>query len=225
MDCSKPGLPVYHWLLGFTQIRVHWVSDAIQPSHSLMSHSPPSFNLSQHQGLFKWVSSSHQGGQSIGVSASASVLPMNIQDWFPSGWTGWISLQSKGLYKSLLQHHSSKASIFWRSAFFTVQLSHPHMTTEKTEALTRRIFIVKAMSLLFNMMSRFVITFLPRSKQQVGLHICILSTQTAEIMASFSWIIWLKHLFSDEERIGENKGLAQSWLICYLKKTQVTYLE
>ena len=90
------------------------------------------------------------GGQSIGVSASASVLPMNIQDWFPLGRTGWISLQSKGL-KSLLQHHSSKASILWRSAFFIVQVSHPYMTTGKPLALTRRTFVDKVMSLLFNM--------------------------------------------------------------------------
>ena len=78
------------------------------------------------------------GGQSIEASASAWVLPMNIQDWFPLGWTGWISLQSKGLFKSLLQHHSSKASILWCSAFFIVQLSHPYMTTRKTIALTRQ---------------------------------------------------------------------------------------
>ena len=107
--------------------------------------------------LFAW------GGQSIGVSASATVLPMNIQDWSPLGWTGWISLQSKGL-KSLLQHHSSKASVLWCSAFFTVQLSHPYMTTGKTIALTRWTFVGKVMSLLFNMLSRLVITFLPRSK-------------------------------------------------------------
>ena len=74
------------------------------------------------------------GGQSTGVSASASVLPMNIQDWFHLAWTGWISLQSKGL-SSLLQHHSSKTSILLRSAFFTVQLSHPYMTTGKTIVL------------------------------------------------------------------------------------------
>ena len=103
------------------------------------------------------------GGQSIGVSASASVLPMNIQDWFPLGLTDLISLQSKGLSKSLLYHHSSKVSILWRSAFFIVQLSHPHMTTRKTIALTRRTFVGKVMSLLFNM-SRLVIAFLPRSK-------------------------------------------------------------
>ena len=96
IDCSTPGLPVHHQLLEFTQIHVHWISDAIQPSYPLSSPSPPTFNPSQHQGLFKWVNSA-SGGQSIGVSASASVLPMNIQDWFPLGWTGWISLQSKGL--------------------------------------------------------------------------------------------------------------------------------
>ena len=91
-----------------------------------------------------------------------SVLPMNIQDWFPLGWTGWISLQ--GTLESLFQHHSSKASSRWCSAFFIVQLSHPYMTTGKTIALTRRTFVGKVMPLLFNMLSRFVITFLPRSK-------------------------------------------------------------
>ena len=102
------------------------------------------------------------GGQNIGVSALASVFPMNIQDWFPLGWTGWISLQSKDSQES--QHHSSKSSILQCSVFFTVQLSHPYMTTGKTIALTRRTFLGKVMSLLFNMLSRLVITFLPRSK-------------------------------------------------------------
>ena len=102
------------------------------------------------------------GSHSIGVSASASFLPKNTQDWSPSEWTGWI-LQFKGL-SSLLQHHSSKASILWHSAFFTVQLSHPYMTTGKTIALTTRTIVGKVMSLLLNMLSRLVITFLPRSK-------------------------------------------------------------
>ena len=104
------------------------------------------------------------GGQSIGASASASVLPMNIQDWSPLGWTDLISLQSKGL-SSLLQHHSSKASILQCSAFFTVQLSHPCMTTGKTIALTRRTFVGKVTSLLLNLLSRLFITYLPRSKR------------------------------------------------------------
>ena len=102
-------------------------------------------------------------GQSIRVSPSTAVLPKNTQDWPPLGWTGWISLQSKGL-KSLLQHHSSKASILQCSAFFIVQLSHPYMATGKTIALTRWTFVGKVMSLLFNMLSRLVINFLPRSR-------------------------------------------------------------
>ena len=108
------------------------------------------------------------GGQSTGVSASASVLPMNIQDWFPLGlfsfridWFHLLTLQ--GSLKSLLQQHSSKASILRHSAFFRVQLSHPDMTTGKTIALTRQIFVSKVMSLLFNMLSRLVIAFLPKS--------------------------------------------------------------
>ena len=105
------------------------------------------------------------GGQNIGVSASASVLPMNIQDCFTLGWTGWISLQSKGLSKSLLQHHSSKASILWLSAFFIVQLSHPYISSGKTIALTRWTFVGKVMSMVFNLLSRLVLTFLQRSKR------------------------------------------------------------
>ena len=96
-DRSTPGLPVHHQLLEFTQTHVHRVGDAIQPYHPLSCPSPPAPNPSQHQGLFQWVNSSPWGGQSIGVLASASVFPMNTQDWSPLGWTGWISLQSKGL--------------------------------------------------------------------------------------------------------------------------------
>ena len=88
---------------------------------------------------------------------------MNTQDWSPLGWTGWIVIQSKGLSR-VFQHHSSKASILWCSAFFIVQLSHPYMTTEKTIALIRWNFVGKVMPLLFNMLSRLVITFLPKSK-------------------------------------------------------------
>ena len=103
------------------------------------------------------------GGQRVGISASISVLPMNSQDWFLLGWTSWISLQSKGI-SSLLQHHSSKSSILQCSAFFIVQLSHPYMTTGNIIDLTRWTCVGKVMSLLFNMLSRRVITFLPRSK-------------------------------------------------------------
>ena len=96
MNHSMPGLPVHHQLPESTQAHVHCVGDAIQPSHPLSSPSPPALSLSQHQDLFQWVSSSHQG-QSIGVSATISILPMNTQDWSPLGRNGWISLQSKGL--------------------------------------------------------------------------------------------------------------------------------
>ena len=96
MICSRPGFHVHHQLLEFTQTHVHWVGDAIQPSHPLLSPSPPDPNPSQHQSLFQWVNSSHQG-QSIGVSALASFLPKKSQGWSPLEWTGWISLQSNGL--------------------------------------------------------------------------------------------------------------------------------
>ena len=122
---------------------------------------PPSIFPSH--GFFKWVNSLHQG-QSSGVSASASVLPMNIQNWSPLGWTGLISFQSKGLSRVFSNTNSSKASILECSAFFIVQLSYPYMTTGKTIALTRQTFVGKVMSLLFNMLSRLVINFLPRSK-------------------------------------------------------------
>ena len=164
MDCSTPGFPVHHQLPELAQIYVHPIGDIIQPSHPLSSPSPPAFNLSQNQGLFQWVKLFTSGGHSIGASASASVLPMKFQDWFPLGLTGWIFLQSKGL-KSLLQHYHSKASILWCSAFFIVQLSHLYMTTRKTIALTIRTFVGKVMFLLFNMLSRLVIIFLPRSKR------------------------------------------------------------
>ena len=113
-----------------------------------------SFPMSQ---IFIW------GGQSIGVTALASVLPVNIQNWFPVGMTGWISLQSKGL-SSLLQHYSSKASILQCLAFFIVQLLHPYVTIGKPIGLTMQTFVGQVMSLLFNMLSRFVIAFLSRSK-------------------------------------------------------------
>ena len=97
MNCSTPGLPVHHQLPEFTQTHVHWVGDAIQPSHPVSSPSPPAPNPSQHQGLFQWVNSLHEVAKVLGFSALASVLPKNTQDWSPLEWTGWISLQSKGL--------------------------------------------------------------------------------------------------------------------------------
>ena len=112
MDCSKPGFPLHHQLPEPIQTRIHCVGDAIQPSYPLLSPSLPTFNLSQHQGLFQWVSSSHQMAKVLGVSASASVLPMNIQDWFPLGWTSCISLLSKGLTRVFSNTTVQKHQIF-----------------------------------------------------------------------------------------------------------------
>ena len=160
MDCSMPSFPILHYLPEIAQIHVPWVSDAIQPSVIPFSSHLQPFPASGSFPMSRLFSS---GGQSTGASASASILPMNIQGWFPLGLTGWISLQSKG-QSSLPQNCSSKTSILQCSAFFMVQLSHLYMTTGKTIALTIRTFVGKVMSLYFNMLSKFVTAFLPWSK-------------------------------------------------------------
>ena len=163
MDCSTPGFPVYHQLPELAQTHVHWVSDAVQPFHPLSSPFPPTFKLPQHQGLFQWVISLHQVAKVLEFQPSIS--PSNEYSGLISFRIHWLDLLAvQGTLKSLLQQHSSKTSILWCSAFFIVQLSHPYMTTGKTIALTWRTFLGKVMSLLFNMLSRLVITFFPRSK-------------------------------------------------------------
>ena len=173
---SSVALPVWLFVTPWTAAcqaslfitipRAYWNScpssgNAIQPSHPLSSPSPPTFNPSQHQGLFKWVSSSHQVAQ---------VLEFQLQHPYSNEYAGLISfrmdlldlLAAQGTLKNLLQQHSSKASILRCSAFFIVQLSHPLIG--KAIALARWMFVGKVMSLLFNMMSSLVITLLPRSK-------------------------------------------------------------
>jgi len=155
MDCT-PGLPVLHQLLEFAQTHVYWVSDAIQPSHPLLPPSPPAFNLSQHQGLFQRVSSSHQVAKYS--SFSFSISPSNEYSGLISFRMDWLDLLAvQGTLKSLLHQHSSKASILWLLAFFIVQISHPYMTTGKTIALTKWTFVSKLMPQLFTMLFRFVI--------------------------------------------------------------------
>ena len=148
MNCSIPGLPVHHQLSEFIQTHVYWFSDAIQPSHPLSSASPPAFNLSQHQGFFQWISPLH---------LVAKVLEFQLQhqsfQWIFR--TDFLAVQ--GTLKSIFQHCSSNASILWCPAFFMVQLSHLYMTAGKTIALTRWTFVGRVMSLLLNMLSRFVI--------------------------------------------------------------------
>ena len=152
MNCSMSGLPVYHQLLEFTQTHVHRVSDAIQPSYPHLissSPSPPAPNPSQHQSIFQWVNSSHEVAKVLEFHLQHHSLQRNPRaDLLQNGL-----LAVQGTLKSLLQHHSSKASILRHSAFFTIQLSHPYMTTGKTMALTRWTFVAKVMSLILNMLS------------------------------------------------------------------------
>ena len=158
MNCSTPGLPVHHQLLEFTQIHVHRVSDQIQPSHPLSSPFPHALNPSQHHSLpmsqlFAW------GGQSTGVSASASVLPMNIQDWFPLGLTCFP--RDSQQFSPAPQFESFNSSVL---SLLMVQLSNPYMEKLWKSYGTTWIFVGKVIFLLFNMLSRFVIAFLLRSK-------------------------------------------------------------
>ena len=163
MNHSTPGLPDHHQHPEFTQTHIHRVGNAIQPSHPLSSPSLPVLNLSQPQGLFKWVSSSRQMAKVLEFSFNISLS--NKHSGLISFRMDWLDLLAvKGTLKSLPQHHSSKASILQHSAFFIVWLSHPYMTTGKTIALIRWTFVGKVMSLFFNMLSRLVITFFPRSK-------------------------------------------------------------
>ena len=164
MNRSMPGLPVHHQLPESTQTHVYWINDAIQPSHPLSSPSHPALNhspiriFSNESALhIRWPKDWH---------FSFTISPSNEHPGLISFMMNWLDLLAvQGTLKSLLQHHSSKASILQRSAFFIIQLSHPYMMTGKTIALTRWTFVNKVMSLLFNAPSRLIITFLPRSKR------------------------------------------------------------
>ena len=140
--------------------------ESVMPSNHLILCRPLLLLLSIFPNIrvFSNESALHIRWPNTGVSALTSVLPMNTQDQLPLGWTGWISLQSKGLSR-VFSNTTVKSINSLRSAFFIVQLSHPYMTTGKTIALTRWTFVGKVMFLLFNMLSRLVITFLPRSKR------------------------------------------------------------
>ena len=150
--CPSPTSGVYSNSSPWSQWCHPAISSSVVPFSSRLQSFPASGSFPMSQLLVS-------GGQSIGVSASTSVLPMNTQELSPLGWTGWISLQSKGLSRVF-----SNTTVQC-SAFFIVQLSHPYMTTGKTIALTRWTFVGKVMSLLFNMLSKLVIDFLPRSKR------------------------------------------------------------
>ena len=162
MDCSTPGFPVHHQLPKFTQ--THVIGSVIPSNHLILCHPLllpsifPSFRVFPNESVLciRWPTY---------WSFSFSISPSNEYSGLISFRMDWLDLLAvQGTFKYLLQHHSSKASILWHSAFFIVQLSHPCMTTGKTTALTRWTFVGKVISLLFNMLSRLVITFLPRSK-------------------------------------------------------------
>ena len=161
---GKKGLPVHHQLLGFTKTHVHWVGDAIQPSllcrpFLLLPSIFPSIRVFSNESAprIRWPKY---------WSFSFNISPSNEHPGLISFRMDWLDLLAvQGTLKSLLKHHSSKVSILWHSAFFVVQFSHPYMTTGKTTALPKQTFVDKVMSLLFNMLSRLVITFLPRSKR------------------------------------------------------------
>ena len=156
-----PGLPVLHRLPEFSQTHVHWVSDAIQPSHLLPSPSLHAFHLSQHQSLLSELTLQWPKYW----SSSFSISPSNEYSGLISFRMDWLDLLAVQVtLKNLLQYHSSKTSIHRHSGFFMVQLSHQYMTTGKTRALTIQTFVSKMMSLLFNTLSRLVTAFLPRSK-------------------------------------------------------------
>ena len=152
-DCSVPGFPVLHHLLELAQIHVHSVRDAIQPSHPLSSPSP-AFNLSQHQGLFQWVSSSHGVAKVLEIQLQHQsfqwIFRIDFLDWLVwSPCSPWDSQESSPTPQLKIINSLC-------SAFFMIQLPHPYMTIGKTKALTRQTFVGKVMSLLFNMLSRFI---------------------------------------------------------------------
>ena len=145
MNRSTPGLPVHHQLPEFTQTHVHWVGNAIQPSHPLSSPSPPAFNLSQHHGLLN-ESALHIRWPKY-WSFSFNISLSNQYSGLISFRMDWLDLLAvQGTLKSLLQHHGSKPSILWGSAFFIVQLLHPYTTTGKTLDLTRQTFVSKVLT-------------------------------------------------------------------------------
>ena len=192
IDCSMPGFPVHHQLPELTQTHIHRVGDVIQQSLPLLSPSPPAFNLSQLR-VFSNESVLHIRWPNY-WSFSFNISPSNEYSGLISFRMDWLDLHAvQGTLKSLLQHHSSKASILRRSVFLLVQLSHPYMTTGKTKALTRWNFVGKVMSQLFNMLSRLAIAFLPRSKR---LLISWLQSSPALILETGNKICHCFHCFS-----------------------------
>ena len=229
MNRSTAGLPVHHKLPEFIQTHAHQVGDAIQTSHPLSSPSPPASSPSQQQGLSSESTLCMRWQKYWSFSYSFS--PSNEHPGLISFRRDWLdllavqgSLAVQGCW-SLLQHHSSKASIFQRSGFFTVQLSHPYMTTRKTIALTRCNFVGKLMSLLFNMLSRLVINFLPRSKH---LLISWLQSQSAVIWEPPKIKSDTVSIFSpsvSHEVMGPDAMILVFWMLSFFSLFSFTFIK
>ena len=215
MNHSTPGLPVHHQLPEFTQ--THLSTESVIPSNHLTLCHPflllpsifPSLRVFSNESVLciRWPKH---------WSFSFNISPSSEHSGLISFKMDWLDLLAvQGTLKNLLQHNS-KASILWCSAFFTVQLSHPHMTTGKTTALTRQTFVGKVMSLLFNMLSRLVITFLPRSKRLLiswlqSPSAVILEPQKISYLSQQEFAVWLRKLkqglcINLEEWDGEGDG-------------------
>ena len=210
MDCSMPGLPVLHHLLEFAQTRVHWVGDAIQPSvipFSCLQSFPASGSSPMSQFFTRWAK---YWSFSFSISPSNEYLGLI---YFRIDCFDLVAVH--GTLESLLQHHSSKASILQCSAFFMVQLSHPYMTTGKILALTRWDFVGKVMSLFFNMLSRFVIAFLPRSMCLWILKLQSLSSVTLELKKIKSVTVFMFSPSICQEVMGLDVMILVFWMLSF----------
>ena len=210
MDCSMPGLPVLHHLLEFAQTRVHWVGDAIQPSvipFSCLQSFPASGSSPMSQFFTRWAK---YWSFSFSISPSNEYLGLI---YFRIDCFDLVAVH--GTLESLLQHHSSKASILQCSAFFMVQLSHPYMTTGKILALTRWAFVGKVMSLFFNMLSRFVIAFLPRSMCLWILKLQSLSSVTLELKKIKSVTVFMFSPSICQEVMGLDVMILVFWMLSF----------
>ena len=163
MDCSTPGFPVHHQLPELAQTHVHWVGDAIQPSHSLSPPSPPALNLSQHQGLFQWVSSLHQVAKVLEFQLQHQSFQWIFRDDFLKDWLVWFPCSPRDSQESSTTPQFKSINSSALSFLYSPTLTFIH-DYWKTIALTRWTFVGKVMSLLFKMLSMLVIVFLPRSK-------------------------------------------------------------
>ena len=212
MDCSTPGFPVNHQLLELAQAHVHWVVDAI---HLILCHplllpsNFPSIRVFSNESVL-WIRWPKYWSFSFRIS------PHNEYSGLISfGIDRFDLLAVQGTLKSLLQHHSSKASIFQCSAFFMVQISHPYMTTGKTIALTRQTFVDKVMSLLFNMLSRLVIAFLPRNKHLLILWLQSSSAVILEAKKIKSVTVSIVSPFIFHEVMGPDAKILVFWILSF----------